>query len=171
MSNETENMTYEGRGYVRNLSEVKQVIETTDLGKVNELIHDGWMLLGVAKSTGENILFSLGLVTECSKELRPEPDSDKPSTLAHGKHGEYAKIYTSALSEKTPIVRMRVPYEISCAFMTEISFKKVMDIALSHFEKMLNEEGYAPVSIVDVHFRYSKDMEKVMLFLEFGPES
>lgn len=49
--------------YVRNIQEVTEVKETERLGEVNDLIRDGWMLLGVVTpnhSTPEKIKFSLG---------------------------------------------------------------------------------------------------------------
>ena len=49
--------------YVRNIQEVTEVKETTSREEVNDLIRDGWMLLGVTLPDSkclEKLVFSLG---------------------------------------------------------------------------------------------------------------
>lgn len=51
--------------YVRNLHEIKEVKETTDMSEVNRLIEDGWMLLRIITPNHDmptGLRFSLGRV-------------------------------------------------------------------------------------------------------------
>jgi len=50
--------------YEQNLRTVKQILETTKIQEVNELIENGWFLLRVAKAAKGEVLFSLGRTGE-----------------------------------------------------------------------------------------------------------
>ena len=50
--------------YRQILGTVKQVLETSNIQEVNELIENGWFLLRVAKAAKGEVLFSLGRTGE-----------------------------------------------------------------------------------------------------------
>ena len=48
-------------GYVKSITDVKKVAETTDLKEVNTKLNDGWMLLQVTLAN-DKVLFSIGKI-------------------------------------------------------------------------------------------------------------